>query len=98
MSVCDTLKRFAKQRQKAYQVKNAFYGRRARAVSNIIRVCDYFKGKQQEWRAVFQIEQDIMSLLPAEDSNFSEQRKNILNLIQQSHERKRHYSLAISGK
>lgn len=86
MNYCDTILRYAKQRQRAYQITKTLTGRRAAAISKILRVAAYMKGKSAEWRAIRQTEQELIAILPDEQSRFQKQRESILSLINQCHE------------
>ena len=85
MSICDTIRSFARQREKAYAITRTLNGRRAAAISKIQKVSQYMKGKN-EWRAVIQCRQELLSILPAHDSRFSNQREKIITLITTAHE------------
>lgn len=71
---------FAKQRERAYRATGTFDGGRAKAVSQIIRVASYWKGKREE-AALRQAKPEIEKLLPPEGSRYQHQRNQILTLL-----------------
>lgn len=78
--ICSTLISFAKQRERAYKITGNFTGSRAKAVTRIKQVADYWKGKNEEC-AIRQASQEIREILPAPDSRFAKQRNQILTLL-----------------
>jgi hypothetical protein len=84
MGAAATLLKFAKSRQAAYLKHGQLSDSRARAISLIKQVADFFsqKNDQVQLIAVRQIEAEILSILPAEESRFKSIRKKILTLLQ----------------
>jgi hypothetical protein len=84
-----TLIRFAKSRECALRASRALTGQKAKAIAEITRVADFFKGKSEDvqLRAVRQVESYLISILPHPESRFKNQRNQILTLITTCHER-----------
>jgi hypothetical protein len=87
--VADTLLRFARARERAYQSVGSLRGAVLQAIRHIKAVAEYFSTvpDSKQLRAIPQIESDLMLILPGENSRFRKQRDEILTLIQLSHER-----------
>lgn len=87
MSISATLKKFAKSREAAYLQYGRLTAARARAISKIIRVADFFSGKseQAQLAAVNQVASEIREILPSEQSRYSKIRSKILEILSQSH-------------
>ena len=83
MSICSTLQSFARQREKAYTITKRMTEQRAKAITRIIQVTEYFKGKKDEWRAVGQLKEELTVILPDENSRYQKMRRTILILLQQ---------------
>lgn len=98
MGASATLKNFAKSREKAYLQYGCFSLARAKAVTRINQVADHFSqcSDQVQLRAVTQVEAEIRTLLPHEDSRFTEIREKMLTLLSQAQELTRHASTSIS--
>jgi hypothetical protein len=86
MGASATLKKFAKSREKAYILSGFLNTSRARAIRRIRNVAEYFsqKSEQVQLIAVMQVENEILCLLPASDSRFSNLRNEMMSLINQS--------------
>ncbi|MDN3689062.1 hypothetical protein [Cyclobacterium jeungdonense] len=86
MNTLHKLKKFAKSREKAYQIANSMEAGKMKAISRINRVADFFAGKSEaaQLRAVAQVEQDILLILPDPRSRYAKLRQRMLDLIQQS--------------
>ena len=79
----EILRKYAIARHKAYVIKDKLDMKRAKAVIKIIRVCDHFKNaKATGW--ISQIKNEILAILPAEDSKYGNQRQEIIFLLNQS--------------
>lgn len=78
--ICDALISFAKQREKAYRFTGQLTGTRAKAVSHIITLANYWKDKD-EAAALRQSESEIRAILPNDRSRFKNQREKILTLL-----------------
>lgn len=81
-----TLKKFAKNREKAYSITNTLNAARARAITRIKNVAEHFSQKSErvQLSAVMQLEKEIQILLPDEESRFSKMRADMLNIITSS--------------
>jgi hypothetical protein len=86
MGAAATLLKFAKSRQAAYLKYGQLSDSRARAISRIKQVADFFsqKNDQVQLTAVRQIEAEILALLPAEESRFKSIREKMITLLQDS--------------
>lgn len=87
--VAVTLLRFARARERAYQSVGSLSGAALRAVQHVKTVAEYFREvpESKQLNAIPQIESDLRLILPGENSRFQKQRKEILHLIELSHER-----------
>lgn len=82
MSASQHLIAYAKQRERCYRIKKRFDMEKARAVSNIIRVAEFYKDKEVgPWMG--QIIRDMLLLLPSQYGRYRKQRIPILTLIDQ---------------
>lgn len=90
MGASATLKKFANAREKAYRMTGFVTGARAKAISRIRNVADYFSQKSDpvQLRAVLQCESEIILLLPSTDSRFGKLRTDMLELIEKSKQSK----------
>lgn len=86
--VAVTLLRFVKSRENALRHAGALSLTKAEACKRITNVIQFFKDKsdQIQLRAIRQVEPEIRLLLPHEKSRFQKQRKDILDLLQQSYD------------
>jgi len=86
MKVSATLIRFAKGRETAYLRYGQLNGPRARAVSKIKRVADFFryKSEREQLCAVRQVADEIRLLLPNENSRQVNLRHQMLSLLDQA--------------
>ena len=82
------LLRFAKSRENALRAAGALNLAKAEACRKVTTVAEYFryKNEQVQLRAVRQVIEPLMLLLPHEKSRFQKQRNQILELIDQSHD------------
>jgi hypothetical protein len=78
--ICDTLIQFAAHREKAFRFSGTFTGTRAQAVTEVKRIAQFWKGKNERV-AVKQAEQAIRQLLPHPQSRMKSQREKILTLL-----------------
>jgi len=88
MGTSATLKKFAKSRNTAYLQHGRLTDERAKAITRINQVAEYFsqKPEQVQLRAVTQVEAEIRTLLPSEDSRFKSIREKMLTLLSDSHQ------------
>jgi hypothetical protein len=86
-SPCQKLTEFAKSRETAYKATGRLSMTRAKAVSRIRQMADYFSSQptKNQLIAVRQCETEIKTLLPSEQSRFQTMRTKILTLIEMSH-------------
>lgn len=86
MGASATLLKFAKSRQAAYLKYGRLSEPRARAISRIKQVADFFseKNDQVQLSAVRQVEAELLELLPPMESRYTSIREKILDLIAQS--------------
>ncbi len=86
MNLSATLIRFAKGREAAYLRHGQLTGGRARAVSKIKRVADFFrhKSEREQLCAVRQVADEIRLLLPGETSRYVKLRTQMLSLLDQA--------------
>lgn len=91
MGAAATLKKFATAREKAYRISGFFDATKAKAVSKVRKVADFFSQKSEsvQLRAVLQCESEIIQLLPHPDSRFSKMRTDMLDLIEKAKQFKR---------
>jgi hypothetical protein len=80
------LKKFCKARERAYTEFKMLDGNKLRAIATILKVADFHINKTQsvQLRAVAQIENAILALLPSETSRYQPSRHEMLELINQS--------------
>ncbi|AWW31879.1 hypothetical protein DN752_18025 [Echinicola strongylocentroti] len=86
MKACIQLKKFANAREKAYQAVGKMNGKRAKAITKIKLIAGHYARESDmvQLRAVNQVQGYIMELLPTAESNFKNQRAEMLNLIDQA--------------
>lgn len=91
MGATATLKKFANAREKAYKLSGFLDASRAKAISKIKNVADYFSQKSEtvQLRAVTQCESEIIQLLPHPDSRFVKLRTDMLDLLEKAKQFKR---------
>lgn len=84
MGATATLKKFANAREKAYRLTGYLDASKAKAVSKIKKVADFFSQKSEsvQLKAVLQCESEILCLLPHEESRFAKLRTDMMDLIQ----------------
>ena len=80
--IASKLRSFAKGRETAYRVHQKLTTDKSKAISNILSKCDYFsQAKTNGW--IRSIQQDLLLILPREDSSFKKKRVEILNILNQ---------------
>ena len=86
MKVSAILRKFAKSREAAYLQHGRLTTERAKAISQIYKVADFFssKSEQVQLRAVTQVESDLRMILPHGESRYTKLRDTILDLIDQA--------------
>jgi hypothetical protein len=91
MGASATLKKFANAREKAYRLTGFLTASRARSISRIRNVAEFFSQKSEpvQLRAVLQCETEIIQLLPHPDSRFGKIRTDMLELIEKAKQLKR---------
>jgi Holliday junction resolvase RusA-like endonuclease len=84
MGAAATLKKFAKSRERAYRLTGFMTAGRAKAISKIRNVAEFFSQKSDkvQLRAVMQLESEILAVLPHPESRFAKLRTDMLNLLQ----------------
>lgn len=84
MGAAATLKKFAKARERAYLLTGYLTSGRAKAISKINNVADFFSQKSDrvQLRAVMQLELEILALLPHQESRYAKLRTDMLDLLQ----------------
>lgn len=77
------LKSFARQREKAYRMHNCLNQRRAKAISKIKTLSDYWNNlpAEKQLNIARQLKEEVLALLPSSESRFSKQREQLLELI-----------------
>lgn len=87
MSPCEQLEKYAKSREAAYSTMNRLTTERAKAVSKIRQIANFFSNKpaDKQLMAIKNCEYELLTLLPAEKSRFKTLRNNILELIDNCH-------------
>lgn len=85
--VAHTLIRFATARENAYRIAGALSGAKASACAKVRRVMDHFSAKPEEvqLKAIRQIEPELLLILPHPESRFQKMRRQVMDLIEQSH-------------
>lgn len=85
MGASATLLKFAKSREAAYLKYGRLSGPRARAVTRIRQVADFFsqKSDQVQLHAVRQVESEIRTILPDHNSRYQKIRNQVLDLLDQ---------------
>lgn len=74
------LKSFAKGRETAYKVHKRLTVEKSTAISRILTKCEHFsRAKSNKW--VAGIKQDLLLILPKEDSPLKNKRADILNIL-----------------
>jgi hypothetical protein len=83
MGAAATLKKFATSREKAYRLTGFLTAGRAKAISKIKNVADFFSQKSErvQLRAVMQLEPEILEVLPHQESRYSKMRTDMLDLL-----------------
>lgn len=83
-----SIKKIAKSRENAYRIAKREEIGKLKAITNIIKVADYFSGKSEEvqLKAVARVERDILTILPDPRSRYSRLRDKMLDLIAKSKE------------
>lgn len=86
MGASATLLKFAKSRESAYLQYGRLDGARARAVTKIRQVADFYSQHSEEvqLRAVTQVEAEIRTLLPSEESRYTRIREQMLTLLSEA--------------
>lgn len=86
MDTMTRLKKIAKSREKAYTLANCMQAGKMRAISRINRVADFFAGKSEkvQLRAVNQVAEDLLLILPDPRSRYVELRQQMLDLLHES--------------
>lgn len=86
MGASATLIRFAKSREVAYMQHKCLTTTKAKAITHIKQVADYFSQQSEmvQLQAVIQTEHDLYAILPAEHSRYKKLRCTILDLISQA--------------
>ena len=84
--VSDILKRYANARIKALQSAQVCSSSHLQAYTRIKNVAEYFSGKPEtvQVRAVRQVKEEIILLLPSEKSRFIKLRNTILGILEKS--------------
>lgn len=84
--VSDILKRYANTRIKALQSAQVCSSSHLNAYTRIKNVAEYFSGKPEsvQVRAVRQVQDEILLLLPSENSRFTKLRSTILQILEKS--------------
>ncbi|WP_057935827.1 hypothetical protein [Algoriphagus resistens] len=88
VKVADTLIRFANARERAYKSVGALGMAELKAINHVKTVGGYFSSvaPEKQIKAIPQLEEDLLKILPSEKSRFQKQRNQILDLIAKSHD------------
>lgn len=91
MGASATLKKFSNARERAYRLTGFLTAGRARSISRIRNVAEFFSQKSEsvQLRAVLQCESEIIQLMPHPDSRFGNLRTDMLELIEKAKQIKR---------
>lgn len=87
--VCDTLRKIANSRERAYKAAGRLSLVHMNACARIRNVAGYFSTimREKQFRAVLSVEQDLRKIMPSAQSRYSNMRNQIEQLIQEAYER-----------
>lgn len=86
--ICDRLRQIANSREHAYKAAGRLGMRQMKAISRIRNVAGYFSAYEEskQLRAVKQLQDELLLIMPDERSRFRRMKSEIIQLIQKSNE------------
>lgn len=83
MEPIDQIRKFAKAREKAYQISGHMIAEKMRAISRIKLVAEFYcrKSTKVQLAAIRHCERELMTILPRPDSRFGQMRTKMIKLI-----------------
>lgn len=86
MNTIQRLKKFAICRENAYRIENSMQTGKMKAISRIRQVADHFSDRDEaaQLRAVKQLENDILMIIPDHRSRYQKLRAEMMDLIQKT--------------
>jgi hypothetical protein len=86
MGTLQEIKKIATAREKAYRLTKTLNGKRAKAISILLKLADFYKNAPEkvQMKTIRSFENELMAIIPDEKSRYKNMRNNILNIIIQS--------------